>query len=216
MATKDEMLLAKDWPLGRVRESLNNYDKAGLVSFLRQRYEERFLAPVRLLQTANDNWWGFGFAILALCSLLVETIQSFWLGLPSTHGVELRDLSSYNPPKEYEIPRSDWPPRIEAVFTSFFSNPLFINFFPGVDGTEFYKNIRNGLLHQAQTKHGWRITKSGTEVWNGNAKTIHRDHFAVSVGRALEAYLEKLEAEDWTSECWLKARRKIWWLMELS
>jgi hypothetical protein len=102
------------------------------------------------------------------------------------------------------------------VFTSFFGNPLFVNFFPGVDGAEFYKNIRNGLLHQAQTKHGWRITKRGSEVWNNPAKTIHRDLFAESVGKALEAYLLKLDGEDWATDLWLKARRKIWWLMELS
>jgi hypothetical protein len=143
-------------------------------------------------------------------------MQSFWLGLPSTHRIELQSLSIHNPPQEYEIPHTEWPQRIEDVFSSFFRNSLFVNFFPGVDGPEFYRNIRNGLLHQAQTKQGWRITVLGSDLWNSSAKTIHRDLFAESVGKAFEAYLLKLNSEDWTTDLWLKARRKIWWLMELS
>jgi len=45
-----------------------------------------------------------------------------------------------------------------------------------------------------------------------SVKTIHRDLFAESVGKAFDGYLQKLDSNDWNSNLWFKARRKIWWL----
>ncbi len=154
---------------------------------------------------------------MALCSLLIETIQSFWEGLPSTNTADLGRLKkNYSPPVEFQVPESDWPNKGEDIFVAFFSNSLFAYFFPGVDGVKFYKNIRCGLLHQAQTKDGWKLTAVGEDLWNEVESTINRDLFSKSVRTSFFAYTNLLGMPGLAPERWAKARRKIWWLMELS
>lgn len=191
---KDELLLAAGWPLWRVRDCLNKDEKDRLIRFLECRYDERFLQPIRLLTAATGNWQGYGFSIMALCSLLIETIQSFWEGLPSTHTAELRKLKNdYAPPAEFEIPPREWPNRGEDIFVAFFANRLFSPLFPGVDGVKFYTAVRCGLLHQAQTKDGFSLTAVGKSLWDQNGPTINRDLFSKAVRVSFFAYTTYLQ-----------------------
>jgi hypothetical protein len=73
----NEPELATAWPLSRVNTCLNSADKASLVLMIQQRYDERFLLPLRTLRSASGHALGYGFAIMALCSLLVESLQSY-------------------------------------------------------------------------------------------------------------------------------------------
>ena len=67
-----DILLAKGWPASRVRMCLRSRDRAGLVRFLRERHCERFFEPIRRIAKARGNEQGFGFSVMALCSLLVR------------------------------------------------------------------------------------------------------------------------------------------------
>lgn len=216
-SSKDDLLLATSWPLKKVRNCLERDDKDELIHFLERRYDERFLTPIRLLTNASGNWHGYGFSIMALCSLLIETIQSLWEGLPSTNKSDLAKLKKgYSPPMGFEVPEVDWPRRGGDLFVAFFSNPLFSDLFPGVDGVKFYSGIRCGLLHQAQTKDGFAITALGQKLWDDNGPTINRDLFSQSVRISFFAYTSLLGMPRVSFERWARARRKIWWMMELS
>src|SRR5690242_18371679 len=72
---KNDLFLATGWRISRVRASLRARDRPGLIEFIRHRHTERFFEPIRQLQIANRNQQGYGFAMMALCSLLIETIQ---------------------------------------------------------------------------------------------------------------------------------------------
>ena len=50
--TSNEPELATGWPLGMVETCLGAADKDSLVSMIQQRYEERFLEPIRFLKSA--------------------------------------------------------------------------------------------------------------------------------------------------------------------
>jgi hypothetical protein len=102
--TSSEAELATGWPLGKVEASLNETQKDPLVTLIRQRYEERFLEPIRTLRSAKGHARGYGFAIMALCSLLIESLQSYRYGLPTTYDREYGALASFTPPSEHEIP----------------------------------------------------------------------------------------------------------------
>lgn len=41
-------------------------------------------------------------------------------------------------------------------------------------------------------------------------------HNGVPVKKAFEKYVEGLRTAAWDDDIWLKARRKIWWLIQLS
>ena len=96
---KFDPLLAEGWPMSKVQLCLpDRSQKNMLVSFVRKRFEERFFGPIRVLRRAADNSQGYGFAMMSLCSLLVESIESFRLGLPSTYRPDMRNLHTYSPP----------------------------------------------------------------------------------------------------------------------
>jgi hypothetical protein len=86
--TLAEPELAIDWPSSRVQKCLESSDRTGLITFLKTRYEERFFKPIHKLNTASGNYRGFGFPVMALCSLLIESLQCYRYGLPTTHDSE--------------------------------------------------------------------------------------------------------------------------------
>lgn len=216
MKTLPEAELANRWPISRVSGCLKSGSMDELIEFLERRYEERFLQPIQTLKTCKGNHTGYGFAIMALCSLLIESLQSYRYGLPTTYEAEYaRDLATFTPPPEYVIAKSEHRSGRQA-FEDFFSSNAHKTLFPGVDGVVFYTSIRNGLLHQAQTKQGWRIRTGESQLWNTTDKIVDRTKFANALKKAFEGYIEELTAAAWTDIVWLSARRKIWWLIQLS
>jgi len=204
--------LARKWPSAEVADCLDRRDKDELVRFVKERHEQRFFGPIRALRPFNKS----GFAITALCSLLVETIQSYRLGLPSTHRGELQQFVKEAAMAQWQVPVPEWPRRGrgEEIFVGFFSD--FRSLFPSVDGVEYYKCIRNGLLHQAQTKGGWLIKTGQQTLWDAATKTLDRNRLADGLKGAFDEYLGQLESTDWNSDAWRKAERKIRWLVHLS
>lgn len=207
--------LAGGWSISRVRLALNSADKTSLTAFLTKRYEERFFEPIQRLRSSPGHFHGYGFAIMALCSLLVESLQCYREGLPTTHDGEYRGLAAFSPPAAYDVAAAERRNGLEA-FRSFFALPQNRALFPDVDGELFYRAIRNGILHQAQTKSGWRIRTGQAKLWNSVDKIVDRDKFADAISSAFKKYIEELEAADWDEQIWTKARRKIWWLIQLS
>jgi hypothetical protein len=173
---KNEIRLASNWPISRVRTCFRRKDKGSLIQFIRERHRERFFDPISRLKSAPGNVQGYGFAIMAICALLVETIESYKEGLPTTFGSDLDNLrAKARVPARYQIP-----PALTAgggrTFKRFFRayNPRF----PKLTGYQFYQNIRNGLLHQAQTKRKWTLRKWGPISCDVSKKIIYRDKFA--------------------------------------
>lgn len=206
--------LATNWPINQVRRCLRKEDREGLVQFLRERHEERFFRPIEHLMVASGNVQGYGFAVMSLCALLIETIQSYRDGLPTTFGPELDRLKKMRTiPAPYRIPPGLHVNGKEA-FQRFFR--AHSQEFSGLSGAGFYKSIRNGLLHQGQTKAGWTLTKYGAGVWDAKEKIIFRDAFAKQLQSAFREYLTDLRSRPWHHRLWTNAARKIWWLIRLS
>jgi len=211
---KRDPLLAQEWPASRVRRCLRKKDKKSLVQFLRDRHQERFFKPIRKLKSSPGNIQGYGFAMMALCSLLVETIQSYRDGLPTTGGRELAHFRTLkNVPSPYRIPAGLTAGGKKAFRRFFRSNR---SHFPGLGGARFYMNIRNGLLHQGQTKGAWTVWKQGSRVFDAKQKRIFRDDFAEALEATFKVYLATLQKRAWRSGLWTNAARKIWWLIRLS
>ncbi len=209
-----DLRLAANWPISKVRRCLRKKDRDGLVQFLRERHDERFFKPIRYLKGAPGNIQGYGFAMMALCALLVETIQSYRDGLPTTFAPELNRLRN--------MPKVPAPYRIllglqinaKKTFQGFFRPHA--RQFSGLSGARFYKNIRNGLLHQGQTKAGWTLSKWGPGVCDAKETVIFRDDFAKQLESAFGDYLAELQRRGWGHRQWTNAARKIWWLIRLS
>jgi hypothetical protein len=73
---------------------------------------------------------------------------------------------------------------------------------------EFYKHIRCGILHQAESTGGWRITRKGP-LFDAPTKTINATLFLNKLRKSLEGYCEELKSSDWNSPLWDNLRKKM-------
>jgi len=222
------MNLAPGWPIDKVETALRERSETELVNFLERRYEALFLTPLKVLAkkseelrraptepATQDEYWQFGFAIMSLCCLLVEVLYCYKAGLPSTHHRELEQLHKNikNITQEWAVPETEWPSGTAEAFRCFFIQNQ--HFFPGIDGGSFYRDIRNGLLHQAQTKNGWKIKIRGG-LWDEAARSLNREEFSKQLTTYFNSFLEALTNARWGDPIWQTTARKIWWLIQTS
>jgi hypothetical protein len=126
---------ANDWRKLQL-DSPDNPDWANAAEILHDRLHGRFLAPVEALTNHPDSEIRSfsGFAILAIDCLLIETLYQFYNGIPET------DIKN------------------EDAFWRFFeSSPHFQPDFNEEVSRVFYRHVRCGILHQAQTKEGSKV-----------------------------------------------------------
>lgn len=115
-----------------------------------------------------------GFAAVALCCLAIQALQSFRSGAPASNTAS-------------------------AIQKFIRDNQEFIS----LRGFEhdFYTNIRNALLHQAQTAGGWRINHSGP-VFDPISLSIGAQAFVNGFVAALGRYCSELEQTTNDSPLW--------------
>lgn len=100
------------------------------IEMLQDRVQGRFLVPIRKVQKLVYS----GFAVMALECLLIETLEQFRKGEPET---------PYHQSEQY--------------FKDFLTNTSFSKDFTIEKAKMFYKQIRCGILHQAEIKENSKI-----------------------------------------------------------
>jgi hypothetical protein len=175
-------------------DKANDADWSRALEIFRDRIEGRFFRPIRCL--LRDKW--SGFAILALDSLLIETLQQFWEG-------EKRTPSKLSPQGCRQL-------RSEEYFRAFLRGPLFKAGFSKQTSRLFYKTVRCGILHQAETEGSSRVRRSGGIV------KLRPDHHGINIDpvkfhdeleRAFGRYLDILADKTQTTR-----RRNFWTKMD--
>lgn len=205
---------ASGWRRRKILKCLKNKRTLELVCFIEARHRERFFRPIKELNSASGNLQGYGFGSMAICCLLIETIQSYRDGLPTTDGRELSRLRNLKQtPSRYVLP-ANLKVRGQKTFERFFHH--YHSLFPGISAVSFYKNVRCGLLHQGQTKHRWTVRAFGSGVADSARRIIHRNSFSDALESAFQRYLDELRTRSWKDATWVKASRKIWWLIRTS
>jgi hypothetical protein len=127
-----------------------------------------------------------GFTKLAVSCLMVEALESFRQGWTDSNG------------------------KSEAAFCGFFHAFAEFNEL-APHAHEFYRAIRCGILHQAETTSGWRVNRKGGPLIrrNGAIVWISAKEFVERLRRALDGYCEGLKKAEWDSEEWKRARKKL-------
>lgn len=151
------------------------------IAIFEDRIEGRFLKQISLLDGNPKRKIGVfsGFAIMSLDCLLIETLEQFYRG-------KIRTGQGMN----------------EVAFFNFFQrSEKFKSFFDTVPkATIFYKQIRCGLLHQAQTKKRSTIhIKKNTPILSwvnernyNEGLEIQRQLFHNEIVEIYTSYLNKL------------------------
>jgi hypothetical protein len=173
----EDILLATDFSVAQYRRAVKDKNAKRLVSFVENRFLERYIKPV-----SGES--RHGFAIIAICCLMIESLVSFRRGWNS---------SEENGDK---------------VFADFFRTHEPFNGLAPV-ANRFYGHVRNGLLHQAETTGGWRIRRDGGPLFDPESKTIEADRFRDAVEEALRKYCDELRDNTWDSDVWKGFRRKV-------
>ncbi|HDS1558379.1 TPA: hypothetical protein QEL11_002254 [Stenotrophomonas maltophilia] len=151
-------------------------DRSAIADFIVERFSERYLDPIE-----TDHAKKNGFTIMAVSCLMVESLESFRLGWKDTRN------------------------KSERAFSSFFSHwDQFATFRP--ISADFYRHVRCGILHQAETTGGWRIIRKGPIR---NDTTINAAKFSGSLRHVLGDYASSLRTESWESETWKAFRKKM-------
>lgn len=125
---------------------------------------ERF--DERYFKPVADSPSKHGFAIMAIACLAIETLESFYQGLGDT-----RNKST-------------------QMFRDFFARDTPLKVF--ADGNDwFFRDIRCGILHQAEAKAGWHVLRSGPLLDKGS-RTINATQFLREVQKAVENYTHQI------------------------
>lgn len=144
----------------------------------KRRIRERFLKPIASLARYDHESVRRmvpGFAILSLDCLLIDTIQSFREG---------RVLTGEVSPA--------------ASFKSFLKSPKF-SAFSATDRNEFFKYVRNALLHNGETRKDWKIRFDSDGILEKDSvtgtRTINRRRFHAAVVSEFRLLFRVLESQ---------------------
>jgi hypothetical protein len=150
-------------------------DWAKAVSILEARLHDRYVQPVDFLIASEENKplseRRYGFTVLAIDCLLVETFAAFIEGLEDTEGESKR------------------------IFRTFLrTRKQFAADFPTDDiANKFYKQFRCGILHQAESGGDTRVWSVGPLLRvDGDAITVNRNKFHDCLKAEFQSYLTEL------------------------
>lgn len=125
-----------------------------------------------------------GFTIMAVSCLMIEALESFRQGWESSNG------------------------RSKAAFCFFFDA-----FAPFKDlrghAQAFYKHVRCGILHQAETTGGWRIRRDSSPLFDSSNFTINANKFLDALVAVLGTFCDELKTLPWDSAEWKNVRKKM-------
>jgi hypothetical protein len=169
---------SRDW---QVLDSNSSADWSKAAAIVRDRLEGRFLRFARDCLESKHS----AFVVLAIDSLLAETIQQFNDGVTNGCG------------------------KSQEMVQQFLEGGRFQPDFDASARTAFYQDIRCGLLHQAEAKKMWLIRRAQPallqNVANGQGYILDVERFHTGVQHSLNDYL-KLIAEP-ASSC---LRSNLW------
>lgn len=178
MKKPDDVKLARGFTVANYRSLESAQNKKEIATLISRRFTDRYLAPTLSKQNIKH-----GFSSMAIGCLMLEAIESFRQGWPDT-----KDKS-------------------KAAFCSFFDGHNEFAEFRG-HSERFWKDVRCGILHQAETRGGWLIGRSGV-LFDATKRSVNATEFLRRLGKVLKAYCLELERADWESDVWKACRKKM-------
>jgi hypothetical protein len=151
----------------------NSSDWQRAISILHKRIRGRYFDPVDQLIVAEKDTPAherrFGFAILAIDCLLIETLGAFLQGSETTDGIS------------------------KATFCKFLTTRDRFKAFTESLAKQFYEEFRCGILHQAEVGGGSKVWSVGDLVREADgALTINRNELHERLKADFEEYLTEL------------------------
>lgn len=172
------------------------HNKEYLSQFIYDRLYGRYIRPFDSKDSPYVDKHKNGFTIMANCCLLIETYASFREGaFRDTKGKSERCFG--------------WFFLKEKRFVDFSKGGLTINDYISKKGRlnnkgvpfDFYRNVRCGILHNAETRNGWKILRRDS-LYDEKTKTINAVKFMNRLNKTLIDYKKELDDSDINTEIW--------------
>lgn len=178
--------LVTGFTVAQYRSALEDREKgrAVIADAIHRRFVERYLGPIADPPSEQRH----GFTMMAVACLMIEALQSFRSGWP--------DTSKKGDGKH--------------AFCSFFDEHPDFGSLHGHAGA-FYKSVRCGILHQAETTDGWRIRRDQAELLTSTPSgfIVDAKRFTDKLREALDRYRDELKAAPWDDELWKNLKHKM-------
>jgi hypothetical protein len=146
----------------------NGEDWKTAINTVEDRIKGRWLDAAQLLLPRP----GFGFAILALDCVVIESMWGFMNGKPTPSGRE----------------------KAKAVYRSILTRPTFG--FKETESDNFLELIRNGIMHDAETRNQWLVEKTiprnAIISKNKGGYVLNRTKFHEALSAAFECWIADL------------------------
>lgn len=152
--------------------------EAAFEDYFRPRLVLRYLDPIKILQD-NGTYQGEGFSIAAIQCTLIEFLESTAQGLTYRFHRNSDKLG----PFEYSSSK--------RIFITFLcKRKPFSKIFDETSALDFYEGVRCGLLHEAQTKNGWKVRAKSSDnaIANVKKRVVYRDGFQNGLLEYVESY----------------------------
>lgn len=136
---------------------------------------ERF--DERYFRPLENSLSKHGFTSMAIACLLIETLESFYQGVTDTNKVSAK------------------------MFRDFLSRNTALKAL-GNSGDWFYKDIRCGILHQGESRGGWRVLRSGP-ILDKKAKAINATKILCALRYEIQQYALIIQTDEqlWNNCC---------------
>lgn len=121
--------------------------------------------------------------MMAISCLMIEALESFHQGWETSDG------------------------KSNAAFCSFFGWADPFKQFREYD-QQFYKHVRCGILHQAETTGGWMVVRNGP-LFEQATLTINATQFLRNLHGVLDKFCDDLKVTPWNSVAWKNVCKKM-------
>ncbi len=184
-------------------EYFRTKDRKKLADFIYLRFYGRYLKPFDFPSEDYKTNYKNGFALMTSCCLLIETYVSFAIKDYRNTDRKSRECFGYFF-------------TTEKRFSEFATGGLkaggkIANKKDGGTPNDFYDNVRCGILHNAETKNGWTITRDERKPYfDLTTKAINATRFAGRLKAVLTDYRKKLiESNFDTDEIWINFKNRL-------
>jgi hypothetical protein len=174
------VMLSSTVSVGDYRAMEEEEDSVGIAKFVYDRFHERYVAPFR---RGYPDPKSSGFCVMASCCLMIEALESFYQGWENTDG------------------------KSREAFERFFKRVSQFQVFRK-QSDQFYRHVRCGILHQAETTGGWRIRRDGS-LFDEKKLVVNADRFLAGLEEYLCDYSSELTSADWSSAVWANLVKKM-------
>ena len=178
-------------------------DKKALANFIYDRLYGRYLKPFDYPEEDYRKNYKNGFSLMASCCLLIETYISFTNSKYRNTTNKGRECFGYFLTSENKF--------VELAAGGLQANGDISTPKQGGLPNDFYSNVRCGILHNAETKNGWVITRSDKKPYfNPTTKEINAAKFANRLKSVLSRYRNNLIKADFdTDDIWVNFKNRL-------